>query len=170
MNLTRRASTIGAVLAVQAALVGAAVGPQLSARISGAEVRLEVGVVDPVDPFRGAYVDLGYPGLPRQPNAVTVEPVDPSGEGDTERRGAAYVPLVRKGDLWVGTDVVRERPDGLYLACNDGDWRLRCGIESWFLPQRAASAIGPALRERRAIAVVRIDRWGNAALVRVETG
>lgn len=43
------------------ALLAVAVWPQLSARFTGDEVVLRVQPVDPIDPFRGAYVDLGYP-------------------------------------------------------------------------------------------------------------
>jgi uncharacterized membrane-anchored protein len=163
---TRSLPMIGAVVALQAVLVGAAVAPQLSARVSGQEIRLEVGVVDPIDPFRGAYVDLGYPGLVQQPNGMN--PADPNPDAPaTEERGAAYVPLVKEGDLWVGKSVERTRPDGLYLACDDSSWRLRCGIESWFLPQGKASSLDASLRERKAVATVKVDGRGNAALVSI---
>jgi hypothetical protein len=54
------------------------------------------------------------------------------------------------------------------LRCHDDGWQLRCGIESWFLPQPKAAAAGQALVEGRAVAVVRIDAQGNAALVGVQ--
>ena len=157
---------IGAVVALQAVLVGAAVAPQLSARVSGQEIRLEVGVVDPIDPFRGAYVDLGYPGLVQQPNGMNPADPNPDAPG-MEERGAAYVPLVKEGDVWVGKSIERTRPDGLYLACDDSSWRLRCGIESWFLPQGKASSLDASLRERKAVATVKVDGRGNAALVSI---
>ena len=50
-------------LVLQLALVGLAVLPQLSARVAGDEIVLRVQPVDPIDPFRGAYVTLGYPDL-----------------------------------------------------------------------------------------------------------
>ena len=56
---------VGAVALVQLALVGVAVAPRLSARLTGDEYRLRVQPVDPIDPFRGAYVDLDYPDLGR---------------------------------------------------------------------------------------------------------
>ena len=86
------------------------------------------------------------------------------------RRGIAYVPLRQQGEVWVGGEVVRTAPaDGLYLTCDDSSWRLRCGIESWFLPQADAKAFEDAVRAGRAVATVRVDGSGHAALVDVET-
>ena len=47
----------------QAALVGVAVAPQLSARVTGDTYLFRVAPLDPIDPFRGAYVTLDYPDL-----------------------------------------------------------------------------------------------------------
>ncbi|MBA2739897.1 MAG: GDYXXLXY domain-containing protein, partial [Nocardioidaceae bacterium] len=43
----------------------------------------------------------------------------------------------------------------------------RCGIDSWFLPQDEALAMEQEVRDGRAVAVVKIDSRGNAALVDV---
>ena len=70
--------------------------------------------------------------------------------------------------MWVGGRVVRTPPaDGLYLACDDSDYRLRCGIESWFLPQDEAAGLQDALRGGTARATVKVDGSGRAALVAV---
>ena len=62
--MTRRlAIWLPVLLVAQLALVALAVFPQLSARATGEELRLRVEPVDPIDPFRGAYVTLGYPDL-----------------------------------------------------------------------------------------------------------
>ena len=64
----------------------------------------------------------------------------------------------------------RERPSGQpYLTCNDRDWRLRCGIESLFLPQDEAASMQADLGDGSMVAVVKVDGRGNAALVRVES-
>ena len=79
------------------------------------------------------------------------------------------VPLVPDGDLWRGDTPTRTRPaDGPYLRCSDADWQLRCGIESWFLPQDKAIALERAVSSGSAVARVRVDGRGNAALVGVE--
>lgn len=169
-SLTRRRRTlvVGAVV-IQLLLVVVAVFAPLSARLSGDEVRLRVAPVDPIDPFRGAYVQLGYPDLPAQPRVFTTEPTDGEIEEADRGRGEAWVPLTRDGEVWVGGPVERTRPDsGLYLRCDDSDWRLKCGIESWFLPQDKAAALEQTVRGGSAVATVRIDGRGNAALINVE--
>lgn len=152
---------VAAVCAVQLALVGVAVAAPLSARLTGEEVRLRVAPVDPIDPFRGAYVDLGYPDLAGSlPTPGTVEPSASLPTGDV------YVPLRRAGDVWVGETPTKARPAATpYLACRANGWTLRCGIESWFVPQARARALETAVRDRRAVAVVRVDDRGHAALV-----
>ena len=153
---------LAAALLVQAALVVVAVWAPLAARVTGQEVRLRVEPVDPVDPFRGAYVDLGYPDL--------TDGDAPGGRSSWDgERGALYVPLVRSGEVWVGGPPSRSRPaDGLYLACDDSDWRLRCGIESLFLPQDAAREMEQAVGAGGAVATVRVGPRGTAALLGVE--
>lgn len=157
--LSSRASRVAAAVLVQLALVPVAVADQLSARLTGEEYLLEVAPVDPVDPFRGAYVALTYPGLPTSQDLA--ERPDPADH-------VAYVPLRESGGLWVGDAPVAEEPAGPFLRCEDEGWRLRCGIESWFLPQQDAYALEQAVREGRAVATVRVDDHGNAALVDVE--
>ena len=149
---------VGAVALVQLALVGAAVAPRLSARLTGDEYRLRVAPVDPIDPFRGAYVDLSYPDLRDVDDEVG------------SASGPVYVTLVRAGDVWTAGGASRERPDDApYLACDDRDWRLRCGIESWFLPQDEAAAMQEWVTSGSMVAVVKVDGRGHAALVRVES-
>ena len=163
----RRQRVIAAVVG-SLALVVVAVWPPLSARLTGEQVTLRVEPIDPLDPFRGAYVDLGYPDLPDQPVPARA-PLEESEQDELdEARGTAYVPLTRQGEVWVGGEVQRTRPsEGLYLTCDDSDWRLRCGIESWFLPQDEAQALEDAVRGGTAVATVKVDGRGNAALVAV---
>ncbi len=157
--LASRTARVAAASLLSFALVPLAVAGPLSARLTGEEYLLEVRPVDPIDPFRGAYVALGYPGLP-------------NGRQLGERRetgDVAYVPLTRSNEVWTGDAAVSEPPEsGPFLRCEDEQWQLRCGIESWFLPQDEAYAMERAVNEGRAVARVRIDSRGNAALVGVE--
>ena len=163
------ARVVAAVLA-SLALLGVAVWPQLSARLTGDEVVLRVQPVDPIDPFRGAYVDLAYPDLPNQQLDETNPLTEEEQEAYDAARGTAYVPLTLQGEVWVGGELRRTAPEeGLYLTCDDSSWRLRCGIESWFLPQSEAKALEDAVRDGRALATVRVDGSGNAALVDIVT-
>lgn len=163
-RLSARALLVGAVCVAQLALVGVAVAGPLSARLVGDEYLIEVAPVDPIDPFRGAYVALGYPSL----NGADENGVQRQEQAPGER-GAVFVPLVPEGDLWRGDTPTRTRPaEGPYLRCSDADWQLRCGIESWFLPQDKAIALERAVSSGSAVARVRVDGRGNAALVGVE--
>jgi uncharacterized membrane-anchored protein len=163
MGATSGLVRVAAVAVVQLALVGVAVAGPLSARLTGDEYLLAVQPVDPIDPFRGAYVALSYPGLGQRTVLESSDGVAPGG------RGTVFVPLVADGDLWRGGEPTRDRPaDGPYLRCDDREWQVRCGIESWFLPQSRAQAVEDAVRDGRAVARVKVDGRGNAALVDVE--
>lgn len=149
----------------QLALVGLAVAPQLSARIAGDGYLLRVEPVDPMDPFRGAYVALDYPDLRHVGDRMAHDPG--LGALDDGESGDVYITLVRQGDVWAAEDWTRDRPaEGPYLACDDRAWQIRCGIESWFLPQDEAREAEELLRDG-AVAEVRIDGRGNAAVVDV---
>ena len=151
-----RRGLVAAATAVQLVLVGVAVREPLSARLTGEEYLLAVAPVDPIDPFRGAYVTLGYPGL------ADVLPDDGS------LTGPVFVPLTRAGEVWRGEDAVEHRPDsGPYLRCESEGWRVRCGIESLFASQGRARELEQQLRDG-AVARIKVDGRGNAAIVAVE--
>ena len=151
------AAKVTVVALVQLALVGVAVAPRLSARLTGDEYLLRVAPVDPIDPFRGAYVDLDYPDLDL-------------GRETPGDEGTVYITLEQDGEVWVASAYTRERPSGTpYLACDDRDWPMRCGIESLFLPQDDAASMQADLGDGSMVAVVKVDGRGNAALVRVES-
>lgn len=155
MNISRRPLVIAAVALVQLGCVGAAVAPRLSARLTGDSYVVRVAPVDPLDPFRGAYVHLTYPDLRANRSRG-------AGGG-----GPVYVTLRQEGEVWVAEDVSRERPEDMpYLACDDRAWEVRCGIESWFLPQDEAREMERAVGDG-AFAELRVDGRGNAALVDV---
>ena len=153
------AAKVTVVALVQLALVGVAVAPRLSARLTGDEYLLRVAPVDPIDPFRGR---VRRPRLPRPRPDDARDAV-----GD---EGTVYVTLEQDGDVWVASAYTRERPSGTpYLTCDDRDWRLRCGIESLFLPQDEAASMQADVGDGSMVAVVKVDGRGNAALVRVES-
>ncbi len=161
----KRTVTTGVIAVSQLALVALAVAPQLSARVTGDEYLVRVAPVDPIDPFRGAYVALDYPDLRHGES----DGLGATGLGALEdgESGDLYVSLVEADGVWVADDWSRERPaEGPYLACDDRSWQVRCGIESWFLPQDEARRVEDVLADG-AVAEVRIDSRGNAAVVGV---
>ena len=162
MTLLRSSSPVRLAVAcvLSAVLAALAVWPQLSARLTGETYDLAVAPVDPIDPFRGAYVALGYPGL---------EPARPTSwsEGPTP----VFVPLRQEpSGLWTGGRAVRQAPaTGPYLRCDASQLRLRCGIDSLFAPQDEALRLERDLADG-AVARVRVDRWGHAAVVGLRPG
>ena len=165
MSRSRLLVTLPLLLLAQLVLVAVAVYPQLSARATGDQIRLRVEPLDPIDPFRGAYVTLGYPDLQRN-SATGAE----GGQGSMEdgASGAVFITLRQDGDVWGAEDWTRERPeDGTYLRCDDRNWQIECGIESWFLPQDDAKAMEEAVAGGTVVATVKVDGRGNAALVDV---
>ena len=102
--------------------------------------------------------------LTGQEIVLKVAPYDP------DRRGTAYVPLRQVGDHWVGGPLAADPPaNGPYLTCDDTSWRLRCGIEDWFLSQGNAESADEQLRNGGR-ATIRVDRFGHAALVGLAFG
>lgn len=153
------------VAAVQLGLVGMAVAPQLSARLAGDTYLMRVAPLDPIDPFRGAYVSLDYPGL--RHNESDGWGGEGMGSMEDGESGDLYITLRQDGAGWVADEWLRSRPDrGPYLACDDRSWQIRCGIDSFFLPQDEALEMEEALSDG-AWAEVRIDSRGNAAVVDV---
>jgi uncharacterized membrane-anchored protein len=154
--LSSRPARVAAAVVVQLALVAAAVSGQLSARLTGDEYSFRVEPVDPIDPFRGAYVALDYPDLV------------PNNENLPGDRGDVFLPLTEDGEVWGAGTPTRTRPDdGPYLTCTDRNYEVRCGIDSWFLPQDDATALEDAIRDGDVVARVKVDDRGNAALVAV---
>lgn len=161
----RTAVVLPALLLAQVGLVAVAVWPQLSARAVGEEIQLRVRPVDPIDPFRGAYVALNYPDLRTNGARSADGGLGSMEDGDS---GTVFVTVREEDGVWVAEDWSRSRPEGaMYLRCSDRDWQVRCGIESWFLPQQDALAMERAVSRGTVIATVKVDGRGNAAIVGV---
>jgi hypothetical protein len=104
---TGHLARVAGVVLTSLALLAVAVWPQLSARFTGDEVVLRVQPVDPIDPFRGAYVDLGYPDLPRQ----QFDEVNPVTEEEQQALDAVRcLRAAAAAKVWVGGEIVRTAP------------------------------------------------------------
>jgi len=148
-----RTPALALALAIQLALIAAVAAPRLAPRLTGTEYRLATVALDPIDPFRGAYVDLRLRGVPTF----------------TRRQGTVYVPLVRRRDgTYRGSGTRRQPPThGPFMRCH-ADGEVRCGIESFFASQSEARRLERALARLGAIARVKIDDAGRAALIDLE--
>jgi len=153
----RRIVALGVALAVQLALLAAVAGPRLAVRLTGTEYRLAVEPLDPIDPLRGAYVDLRVRGVP----------------SFTEREGTVFV-LLRPtrgggGGLLRGSGTVGEEAPagGPYLRCA-ADGSVSCGIESFFASQGDARRLGARVAGKGGVARVKVGLGGRAVLVGLE--
>ena len=154
--MIRRSLILLAVVLVQLALVGVAGAGQLSARLTGDDYVFRVEPLDPFEPFRGAYVVLGYPDLPL------------SDGGENLPDGKVFLPLAQQGEAWGSDAAVAQRPEsGPYLTCENQGFSLSCGIRDWFASQAEATRLEDALRQGDVLARVRIDGRGHAALMEV---
>lgn len=163
-----RIATTGLIAVAQALLIAVAIAPQASARLTGETYTLRVGPVDPIDPYRGAYVALDYPDLEMPGDSTTGAEIMSATDGQMlGQAGGVYITLREEGGVWVGDEFLLDRPDGVpYLSCHNQGWDIVCGIESYFLPQDSARAAEVSLSDG-AYADVKVDSRGNAALVDV---
>lgn len=156
--MTRRLGVVAVLAVLQLAIVVVAVSPRLSAHLRGEEYRLQVAAVDPIDPLRGAYVELTYPGL---------RPARGQSRADLPE-GRVFVPLVRDGEYWkAGRHQVDRPEEAPYLACESTGWSMSCGIESWFTDEDEARRLEAAVSDG-AVATVKVDDRGNAVIVALD--
>jgi len=146
--VSRRTLLLLGALAVQFVLIAVVSAPRLSPRLTGDEYRIAVAPIDPIDPFRGAYVELDYGIL----------------SGFSPERGREVWVPIRDGRLGGPT---RPRPEGPALRCRYGDRGTECGIESFFASQDEAKRLERVLGGG-AIARIKVDGAGRAAIIGIE--
>lgn len=149
-----RPVVVAVAVALQLAVLIVVAAPRLSPRLFGEEYLLVAEPLDPIDPFRGAYVAIDYRGV--------------NSSGAPPGTDEVFVRLKRRGRAWVGAGASAEPPaDGPYLACETGT-TLDCGIGSLFLSQETAKRLERRVERGGALARVAIDGSGRAALLSVE--
>ena len=153
---------------LQAAIIAAVPAKQIHARVTGKLVTIKTAPVDPYDFLSGYHVVLSY------------EISRPEGfETQRKRRNRS------NADVYV---VLKEGEDGVWSAGAMHDqWpeevaegcvvikgkrtyrRIEYGVESYFIPEENRSVIEKDLRKnrRQAQAQIKVDKYGNAALVRL---
>jgi uncharacterized membrane-anchored protein len=160
---------IGAVAAVQAAVLGWMIWERASLLANGREVVLEVMPVDPRSLFRGDYVILGY-DISRL-NAPSPTP---------HRGDDIYVTLQKgAGDTWsavasspqppVGTGpdqvVLKGRVDYISSpAQGPAQAFVHYGIESFFVPEGTGRELEALVREKKLSAIVAVGAGGDAGI------
>jgi uncharacterized membrane-anchored protein len=151
----RRRYAFLAVVALQALLPLALIGWNEVALARGTDVVLRTAPVDPVDLFRGRYVELRY---------------DISSLPTNARMGTTvYVPLAKADGVWRGNRATTQRPaDGVFIRGRVvGPDRIVYGIETYYADEDEAPRL-----EREAgdglFVHVSIEPDGQARIDKVE--
>ncbi len=162
---------LAAVVAIQIAILAAVPARQVKARVTGSDVTLATGPIDPFDPFGGHHVVLTYlverPGVGQA--STGLEPGDP-----------VFVTVARGEPAWTLVSITRERPPP---SSGRVSLRARWGrfgaaeIESarrFYLPEEKAKRVQAAMIAARGrsngLADLRVDEEGNVALLRLRVG
>ncbi len=174
MTATRRNLwlSIGAVAAVQAAVLGWMIWDRARLLAGGREIVLEVVPVDPRSLFRGDYVTLGY----------EISRVDlPAGEKRLARGSDIYVTLQKAPDgKWkiagsspvppegTGPDQVVLKGRAEYVSAASeklpAQASVHYGIESFFVPEGSGHELEKLVGEKKLSALIAVDGDGNAGI------
>jgi uncharacterized membrane-anchored protein len=141
-------------------------------RTTGTTVILKVGPVDPYSVMRGYFVTLSYDiSRPREFEDIV---------RSLKYMQTCYTVLERDPqDRWgswravsIHTEFPRDLQPGQVAIKGKARWRILYGIEEYYIPEGRREEIGDALRKHRedARVEVKVDRRGNAALIRLLIG
>ena len=146
----RRRLVFFALVAAQLILPLGLIGMNELALATGTKVTLLTQPLDPLDPFRGRYVELSYE-ISRLPDRGT-----PS--------GTVYVELIRKGDRWVVYRVHSTHPHGdrPVIRGDAGDGFAVYGIETYYADEDEAPRL-EGLQGRLLVDIV-LDDGGKARI------
>jgi len=139
--------------------------------LAGDEIRLKVRPVDPRDFLRGQYVQLKY----------DISSVDAEKNTDFKSKDKVYTVLQKEGEIYTFKEILANKPvNGPYIKGevkyirwnynNDKDYKtleIKYGIESLFTKEKEAKDIEKRLA-KGGIAVIKLDKSGNAKVLRVE--
>jgi uncharacterized membrane-anchored protein len=146
----RRRLVFVIVVAAQLILPLAMIGANELALATGTKVTLLTAPVDPLDPFRGRYVELSYE-ISRLPAWAAT-------------KGTAYVELERRGDRWVVYDVHPIHPHGdrPVIRGQATGRSVVYGIETYFVDEDEAPRLERV--QGRLLVDVVVDADGKARI------
>lgn len=139
--------------------------------LAGEEIRLKVKPVDPRDLLRGQYVALSY----------DISEIQVKKDDDFKMDEMVYVTLKKEGEAYAAQSVYKFKPsknpyikgkiDFIRWNYNEDkdlkDLKIKYGIENLFTKEKEAKEIEKRLSDG-GIAVIKLDKAGNAKVLRVE--
>lgn len=152
---------------VQVIILAAIPAKQVSAKLTGKLITIKTAPVDPYDFLSGYHVVLSY------------EISSPPGLEELKREHRKNFPVyvvLKEGDdnIWYAKSIhktwPKDIPEGCVIIKGKCTYsRIRYGIESYFIPEKHRREIEEDLRKnaRQAKAQVKVDKFGNAALIRL---
>ena len=168
--MTKTKTTLLFLLAVvvQLAILALVPGKQIYARATGRLITLKIAPVDPYNLLSGHYMTLGYE-IARLPLDFKLP---------DEKEIPVYVVLKEDPNkFWVVDSVNKQRPadvgpDKIVIKGKSVYGRISYGIETFFVPEDKRYKIADDFRANRGNtrAQVKVDRFGNAALIRLLIG
>ncbi|HOK67822.1 MAG TPA: GDYXXLXY domain-containing protein [Anaerohalosphaeraceae bacterium] len=153
----------------QLAILAAVPARQIHARLTGTLITIRTAPVDPYDFLSGYHVVLRYEisQVSKEQWAAVSSPQNPA---------ATVYAVLKKGpeDIWSLESLSRTLPKNLspeQIAVKGRIHRdqILYGIEHFFIPEEGRNELETALRNNRerALAQIRVDKYGNAALIRL---
>jgi uncharacterized membrane-anchored protein len=158
---------LGAII-MQLAILALIPAKQIYARMTGRLITIKTAPIDPYNILSGYYVTLSYQiSRPSQDISMRDMPKVP-----------VYVVLKEDPNkVWVIDSVNKQPPSSVgpdkVLIRGKASYRgIEYGIESYFIPEDKRQSIEHDLRDNRnkTYAQIKVDRFGNAALVRLLIG
>ncbi len=153
---------------LQAVIIAAVPAKQIHARVTGKLITIKTAPVDPYDFLSGYHVVLSY-------EISRPEGFDSQRRRRMRRNVDVYVVLKEGEDgVWSAGSMHDQWPEEVAEGCivikGKRTYRgINYGIESYFIPEENRSVIENDLRKnrRQAKAQIKVDKFGNAALVRL---
>ncbi|MEJ5260021.1 MAG: GDYXXLXY domain-containing protein [Anaerohalosphaeraceae bacterium] len=163
--------TVSFALAVGLQLVILAAVParQIYVRLTGTLITIRTAPVDPYDFLSGYHVVLRY-----EISQVSEEQL--SAVSSSKKPSTTVYAVLKKGpeDIWSLESLSRTLPNNLspeQIAVKGTVIRdqIEYGIENFYIPEKDRDELERALRSgrERALAQIRVDKYGNAALIRL---
>jgi uncharacterized membrane-anchored protein len=150
---------------VQAAIIVAVPARQIHARMTGKLITIKTAPVDPYSFLSGYHVILGF--------EISTPPKSQEPRTQTQWQTPVFVVLKEGPDkVWQIDSVHKEWPknvpsDQVVIRGKSDEFRILYGIEHFYIPETDRLQIDREFRSNRteSYAQVKVDRFGNAALV-----
>ena len=164
--MSKKITFFALALAAQTAILAAVPAKKIYARLTGSLITIKTAPVDPYSFLSGYHVILNYeisrpPGIEQFPH---------------RNRGIEVYVMLKQGDdeIYSAVSIHDEMPSDIpqkhiFIKGKLQGRIVKYGIESYFIPEESRSGIEDDLRknQRQAKAQIKVDKYGNAALVRL---